>query len=140
MFLAITTTGGQLTTVEQAIDLDGKIVEISGVSFGGMAGGPRYKRGTQMMRTQEEADSLLSSLPPCDILITHEGPYHLFHEDTPHEGFLAIDTYIEKKHPALHLFGHQHIRYTGRVKDTITVCVYRAALITFPDFSIKNYL
>ena len=124
---------GQYKLVDGVRNADGQLLEVDGVLFAGMSGGPRYKRGTQFMRTQEEASYVLSSLPPCNILLTHEGPYHMFRQDVPHEGFAGIDEYLKEKKPSLHLFGHQHVRASGKIYETQYVCVYRCSLITVID-------
>ena len=131
---------GQLDSIPNAVNVDGRVMDVCCMRFGGAAGGPRYKRGTQVMRTQEEMDALLDTLPPCGILLTHDGPYHLFRDDVPHEGFRGIDRYLKKKQPSLLLYGHQHVFDIREIYGTKTACIYRCAMVRTEPFSVTKLL
>ena len=121
----------------------------------GLSGSTRYKSGDWCMRTQEEAARLLTEAPPCDIFLSHDSGYGWIGDkkDKAHSGFKAVDNYIIKRRPKLHLFGHHHIcaqlyirpgvfrtarRSQGRLPNaTHSVCVYGAVLVDLTTHEVE---
>lgn len=74
--------------------------------FSGAPAGPRNVPGNYV--SEAEAERLLSSLPPCDILLSHAPPATLLQnsETRPEQGFAAIDEYLVSKQPRYHFYAH----------------------------------
>lgn len=89
-------------------DLNLKIIEKNEIKIGGISGGVRYKRGMYAMLSQEELLKNIGQLQQCDILISHETGYNYIKTDLAHEGFKAIDNYINLYKPQYNIFGHYH--------------------------------
>ena len=119
-------------------NIHGKYVEYCGYSFVGVSGSARYKHGDYPMFTQRESLNLGKELKKADILISHDSGYQLFGKDKPHSGLFGIDLYNLKNRMKLNICGHHHTQIVKKRFGTTTVCVFRCAVITFPDISIKN--
>jgi len=129
----------QYDGIEGLQDLDGAVTEIRGIRLAGISGAPRYRDDPErVMRTQEEARTVAASLPAAEILISHESPYRMLNHDQAHEGFMGITQYIRKHNPALHLFGHHHIRHQEIVNGTLEVCVFHAALVRTENMDVQE--
>lgn len=115
-----------------------KRVEYCGYSFAGFSGSIRYKNGDYSMFTQRESLNLSRKLKKADILISHDSMYHLLGNDKTHSGLLGIDLYNLKNKVKLNICGHHHTSTVKKHFGTTTVCVFRCALITFPDISVKE--
>ncbi len=50
------------------------LIEHEGVRFGGLNGSWKYKPRGHFLYEQGEAESLLATLPPVDILLSHNSP------------------------------------------------------------------
>lgn len=73
-----------LLTDNGITDIHLKTVTVGGYTVGGFGGSLRYKSGDYyLMHTNEESEELLSTLPPCDILLTHDKPHFvkIYHEE-----------------------------------------------------------
>ena len=105
--------------------LHGRTVEAFGLCFGGIDGCWRYKKTGSFLYTQEEARAVMQTLPPVDVLISHNSPasYHE-RDDGPHQGFEAITEYIDRYTPTLVLHGHQHINAQTRRGTTLIAGVW----------------
>lgn len=105
--------------------LHGKTVEAFGVRFGGLDGCWRYKKTGSFLFTQEEAHSVMRSMPPVDVLISHNSPA-LYHERDHeiHQGFEALTEYIDRHAPTLVLHGHQHFNKQTRRGRTLIAGVW----------------
>lgn len=121
-----------------AENIHGKYVEYCGYSFAGFSGSARYKCGNYPIFTQRESLNLGKKLKKADILISHDSGYQLFGKDKSHSGLLGIDLYNLKNRIKLNICGHHHTSAIKKRFETTTICVFRCALITFPDISIKN--
>lgn len=127
----------QYDGIEGLIPLDGCTYRHMGITFTGMSGGPRYNNNPQrVFRTQEEASDIMHHLPGADVLITHESPYRLISKNPAHEGFKGITNYITEHKPVLHIFGHQHTAFEGRLEDTTELCIFRCALVDICPFKV----
>lgn len=113
-------------------------VERCGYSFAGFSGSPRYKHGDYPMFSQRESLKLGNKLQKADVLLSHDSMYHLIGNDKPHSGLLGIDLYNLKNRVKLNICGHHHTPIVKKRLGTTTVCVFRCALITFPDISVEN--
>lgn len=121
-----------------AENIHGKYAEYFGCSFAGFSGSVRYKNGEYPMFTQRASLKFGNNLKKADILLSHDSGYHLFGRDKPHSGLLGIDFYNLKNRVKLNICGHHHMPKVKKRFGTVTICVFRCALITFPDISVKN--
>lgn len=121
-----------------AENIHGQCVEHCGYSFAGLSGSFRYKNGDYPMLTQRESLNLGIKLPKADILISHDSMYHLFSKGKSHSGLLGIDLYNLKNRVKLNICGHHHTPTVKKCFGTATVCVFRCALISFPDISVET--
>jgi len=86
----------------------------------------------------------IETLPPCDILLSHNCPADIGHErpgesakeypEGVHQGFTAINAYIAREKPKLIFHGHQHIKKTTKLEETTVIGCYGETLhkITLP--------
>ena len=145
-------------------NIDGQVVDFMGYKIGGFSGSKAYKHGLYSVRTEDQAEDILSKMPACDIFLSHETGFNYMQTildridienekkiamveeqkklqdvkskfkafldkvlknkdvsivekvdnsairtDNMYGGFRAIDEYIMKYQPKVHLFGHYHI-------------------------------
>lgn len=121
-----------------AVNIHRQCVNRCGYSFAGFSGSARYKHGDYPMFTQRESLKVGRKLEKADILLSHDSMYHLIGRDKPHSGLLGIDLYNLKNRVKLNICGHHHEPSVKKRFGTTTVCVFRCALITFPDISVEN--
>lgn len=121
-----------------AENIHGKYAEYCGYNFAGFSGSARYKKGNYPMLTQRESLNLGRKLKKASILISHDSGYQLFGKDKTHSGLLGIDFYNLKNKVKLNICGHHHTSAVKKRFGTTTVCVFRCALIKFPDISVEN--
>lgn len=114
-------------------DLHGQVIEWNGFTIGGFGGSIRYKEDSRyVMFTNEESEQIMSQMPKCDLLLTHDKPCF----ETPkyihaHAGLTGIGQYIETNHPAICLHGHLHEKNIQmHAGGTIIRCCHRAEYIT----------
>lgn len=78
-------------------DIHLKTVTVGGYTVGGFGGSLRYKSGDYyLMHTNEESEELLNTLPPCDILLTHDKPHFVkaYQEETEEDKKLSAFTKV----------------------------------------------
>ncbi|MCM1270121.1 MAG: metallophosphoesterase family protein [Ruminococcus flavefaciens] len=121
-----------------AENIHGQCMECCGYTFAGFSGSARYKNGDYPMFTQFESLGLGAKLNKANILISHDSGYHLFGKDKPHSGLLGIDFYNLKNRVKLNVCGHHHTPTVKKRFGITTVCVFRCAIITFPDISVET--
>lgn len=129
-----------LTTLSKCgiTDLNGKTVTVNGVVLAGIGGSHRYKLGDYPMLTQEESIAAAAACPPGDILISHDTAFGVMkRRDTAHCGLKGISKYIKRNKPMLNICGHYHENVHRRFKRCDILCVYRCALVSFPDDTAK---
>ncbi len=114
-----------------------KAVEYCGYTFAGLSGSSRYKSGNYPMLDQKESIELCRKIPKSDIFISHDCMYHLIGKDKPHSGLLGIDLYHLRNRTKLNLCGHHHVRIIQKRLWTTTICVFRCAVITYPNMEIE---
>lgn len=120
------------------VDLHEKTEDFHTYCFAGFGGSLRYKKGPYAMVTQEECLKSLKKLPKGDILLTHDSMYRLFGKDGAHEGLKGITRYILKNHIRLNIHGHHHQMSVKKRFGCTTVCVYRCAVITYPEITVEQ--
>ena len=105
--------------------MHGRTVEAFGFRFGGIDGCWRYKKTGSFLFTQEEARTVMQTIPPVDVLISHNSPASYHERDRgSHQGFEAITEYIDRYTPTLVLHGHQHINAQIRRGTTLIAGVW----------------
>ena len=124
-------------------NLDGKSVTVNGVTIAGFGGSHRYKNGDYPMLTQKESIAAAKLCPKADILISHDTAYHAMKRlDNAHCGLKGISKYIARNKPGrntmlqsvrLNICGHYHENTHRKYKHCDILCVYRCALVTFPE-------
>lgn len=115
-------------------NLDGKSVTVNSVTIVGFGGSHRYKNGDYPMLTQRESITAARSCPKADILISHDTVYHAMERlDNAHCGLKGISRYIAKSKPGLNICGHYHENTHQKYKHCDILCVYRCALVKFPE-------
>lgn len=121
-------------------NLDGKSVTVNSVTIAGFGGSHRYKSGDYPMLTQKESIAASKLCPKADILISHDTAYHAMkRRDSAHCGLKGISKYIAKNKPGLNICGHYHISDSERrlYKWCDIQCIYRCAIVTFPENTMK---
>lgn len=109
-----------------------------GYTFAGISGSARYKQGNYPMHTQRESMKIGKKLEKADILLSHDSMYHLISRDDAHAGLLGIDLYNLKNRVKLNLCGHHHTPAIGKRWGTTTICVFRCALISYPNMTVEG--
>jgi len=120
------------------MNLHRKMEEFNGVRFAGFGGSVRYKKGPYAMHTQEECRELIADLPKAAILLSHDCSYGLFGREGSHAGLRGITEYVEKHKVKLNLCGHHHQACVKKEKGCTTVCVYRCAVVTYPEITVEQ--
>lgn len=115
-------------------DIHRSVIKCLDVRIGGFSGSIRYKPNPNdyySMYSNEEGKAMLSELPDCDILITHDKPCYFTPISTSsHSGLVGIGDYIKTKKPAFVFHGHLHDNYVEQYKDTLIRCCYRVEFFT----------
>lgn len=107
-------------------DLHLQIAEYRGLRFGGFNGAWRYKPRGAFLYDQAEVTRLMADFPPVDIFIAHNSPRYIHDkEDGIHEGFNALNAYIERHAPTMLIHGHQHNNVQSRHLNSQIVGVYQ---------------
>lgn len=105
---------------EGCTNVDGRLIEESGLRVAGLGGSIRYKPGPNQyskgqMNWRALKLGLRIALGPAregrkvDVLVTHSPPYEAGEGNDPaHVGFAAFDRMIRRFHPVLAIHGHVH--------------------------------
>ena len=115
----------------QIENLHGKRIEIGDISFAGFEGGTKYRFGKGVMYDQDETISISDSIPEADVLLSHDGPFHLYGVHRHHCGMKGISKYIQEKKPLFNFHGHYHINRMQQIARTTVVCHYKCAIYDF---------
>jgi len=115
-------------------DLHLRTGSFKGVRFGGFEGSHRYKPDGAYQYTQAEAEALLASFPPVDVLVCHSPPYGINDEpdELAHVGFHALRAYLDRARPRYLLHGHTDPCEAARIdryRDTEIVYVHGVRLV-----------
>lgn len=111
-------------------NLNGKVVNIKGVSIAGIQGSFRYKQGDYGMYTHEESIQIAENMPGADILVSHDRPFIKDNHDNVHDGLKGITYYLYKKHVPLEIHGHLHEESEEILKSgTKVIGAYKVAII-----------
>lgn len=116
----------QILEKPKIIDADLKKIETE-MTFIGLKGCVKYNNNIGY--TQEEAVTL--PLDSADILFSHETGYHYINsekDDITHEGYIAIDKYLENNKPKYNIFGHHHKNCIFQKYKTVCVGVFGCVL------------
>lgn len=106
--------------------------EFHGFIFGWFEWCVRYKNGDYIMYTQEEASTLLETFSKVDVFISHCPPFWINdNNDTAHEGFHALKTYIDTHSPKYLFHGHTYEdgNFITKYKNTEIVYIDRYKII-----------
>ncbi len=127
-------------------NIHGKVIELDGVRFAGLSGSVRYKQGAYTMFSHNESLDIAKTLPPADILISHDKAYadkitKFPSEITkdPHEGMAGISYYLREHSPFLHIHGHIHKNKQYDFEQINTISVYGIAVATIINQKLDNY-
>lgn len=112
-------------------NLHGKKIEIGGIRFAGFEGGTKYRFGKGVMYDQDETISIAAAIPSADVLLSHDGPFHLYGTRRHHCGMKGITNYIQDKKPLFNFHGHYHINRLQQIARTTVVCHYKCAIYDF---------
>lgn len=106
------------------IKLDGKKLEVAGLTFGGLGGSPITPFNTPNEYKDEDAKPILESLGYVDVLVSHTPPYGTG-ADLSAVGYIgsrAVREYMEKYRPKAILSGHVHeASFAGLVEGVLVV-------------------
>lgn len=118
-------------------NIHGKCIEVNGITFLGMQGSIRYKRGPYNTYTQEESIEISRTLEKADVLLTHAAAFDTQSTNIAHVGLKGILEYIEENQPRLHIHGHLHINRNKMIRNTNSISVYKAAVIDLETEEIE---
>ena len=111
-------------------NLNGKTVTHRGVTFAGIEGSFRYKKGEWPMYTHYESLLLASGMSKgADVLLTHDRAFLSAQYDHAHAGLAGITYYLFEHGIPLHIHGHLHKSYrkadpNGAVEQSVYGCEY----------------
>lgn len=118
-------------TIPGLQSIDGEVLHIRGWRIAGISGcGLNYRDGHSHkppvhVYSERRVEAKLRAIGTVDILITHAPPWCVSQdEDLTHQGFKAIDLYMEKYKPSYVVHGHLHKRYRRRVGATEVIGIY----------------
>jgi hypothetical protein len=120
--------------------IDGRVMRVAGLRFGGLGGSIRYNEGPNQytqgeMRWRAFKLGFRATLRGgLDVLVTHGAPLGVSDEDDPpHVGFAAFHRLVSRTHPKVLLHGHIHphgeVRPDRSMGDTRVVNVIPFKLI-----------
>lgn len=126
-------------TIPSMQSLDGAVLNIKGWRISGISGcGLGYKYGHDHkdvfhVYSERQVEKKLRTVGAVDILISHAPPLCVSSDEDPtHQGFKAIDQYMETHAPEYVLHGHLHRRYRKMVGKTTVVGVYERDYLKLP--------
>lgn len=112
-------------------NIHGKKVVIKGISFIGWEGSSKYKNEEYPSFTQKESVIFSRTLQECNVLLTHDSPYHLYSHDCAHEGLKGISLYLKKNPNTINIHGHHHIHSELLYKKTNKIyAAYKCDLLS----------
>ena len=107
-------------------NLDGRVVRVAGLRFGGLGGSIRYSPGPNQytqgaMRWRAFKLGLRATLwGGLDVLVTHGAPLGVSDEDDPpHVGFAAFHRLVSRTRPAILVHGHIHPHGQARADHAV---------------------
>ncbi|MFW6139402.1 MAG: metallophosphoesterase family protein, partial [Spirochaetota bacterium] len=102
------------------------VVELKGVTIGGLGGSNRYNGRTfqytekQMARRARKIQRKAKKMGGLDIIVTHAPPRGIHDlSDLCHRGFLCFVDVMEAAHPRVLVHGHNHQVYSKQDRDTV---------------------
>mgnify|MGYP003288754027 CR=1 FL=1 len=118
-------------------NIHGKSITFHNITFAGIQGSVRYKKGPWNMYTQGESVEICKVLPKADIFLTHDRAYDPGCNNFVHAGMNEILEYIETNVPKLHIHGHVHRNEERFIGKTKSIAVYKAAVIDTETLQTK---
>jgi uncharacterized protein len=111
-------------------DLHLQVEEFIGLKFGGLNGCVQYKPVGYFLHDQWEVEQWLESFPSVDIFVSHNSPRHIHDQDEEtHNGFEALNAYIQRVKPKILLHGHQHKNKETYLGQTLVAGIFGYKLI-----------
>ena len=113
--------------------LNGRTIEINGVTLLGIEGSYRYKKEDFPSFTQKESIEFLNDKPKVDILVSHDSGFNSNMKGYPaHLGLFGITYYLFKNKVPYHIHGHLHEPFRKILKNgTQQIGVYNYEFIEF---------
>jgi uncharacterized protein len=104
---------------------------VGGVSFSGLEGCVRYKRGSSdVLYTQWQYKWLVKRLRTADVLVTHCPPRGINdHEDPAHIGIDALRKWVDRVQPRVLIHGHTYPRTPATAHGRTRIEYVRGARI-----------
>ncbi|MBZ0166564.1 MAG: metallophosphoesterase family protein [Candidatus Omnitrophica bacterium] len=121
--------------------IEGKILELAGWTISGLCGSTTayqhlHKPFAVHVYSEREVRKKLKRIGPVDILISHAPPFSVSQEEgVIHQGFHALDDYIETCRPKYVIYGHLHKRQRHRIGDTEVVGIVEKDYLKIPPAS-----
>jgi hypothetical protein len=122
---------GSYMKLLEIADVHDCFAQWQGLTFIGMEGSPRYKKGP-FQYEQAEAARMMDRWPKADVILSHCPPrgVHDDPERASHTGWEALTRYVERHQPLAVLHGHTHpASDTDRLGETDVLWVWRHRLI-----------
>ncbi|MBO4360200.1 MAG: metallophosphoesterase family protein [Eubacteriaceae bacterium] len=118
-------------------DLNGRMTETGGFRICGMQGSFRYKDEDFPSFDHEESIAFAKSLPECDILISHDGPFVRDNHSKVHDGLKGITRYLYENRVPLNIHGHNHHSSLTNLRNgTLVKEVYQVEHLLLEDGDI----
>lgn len=94
-------------------NINGKVIQINGLSILGMQGSFKYKQVDFPSFTQDESMQFFELKPKVDILVTHDKKFDpdKINRDPAHQGLIGITNYLYQNKIPVHIHGHIHENY-----------------------------
>lgn len=122
-------------------DMHGKLFNLGDLTFIGMQGAFKYTDCRwRCMYSQPEASEVIKNFPKADILFSHSPPKKglLFERVGSKSGLSAINEYIKKHKPVLHIYGHSHQNSIEKIGKTTTICIFKCAIVDTETMKVEN--
>jgi uncharacterized protein len=100
------------------IDLHRRAVRCGPLTFGGLAGCPRYGPGGRFQYEPKDVTHWLRKVPPVDVFVTHCPPLGVDDDpgDPVHAGWAPLRQWIDAHPPAVLVHGHTYPRRNELVR------------------------
>ena len=117
--------GPGLPTKGNVQDIDGRVVEFGGLTFGGLGGSSPTPFNTVNEYPEAELWRRLQSLGKVDVLVSHSPPFGTSLDTSGYGGHLgsrSVARYVKEMKPRLLLCGHIHTATAVEVVYGCTCC------------------
>lgn len=126
-------------TIPGMMCIEGKILELEGWTISGLSGStPAYqhlhKPFAVHVYSEKEVRKKLQRIGPVDMIISHAPPYSVSKDEGPiHQGFHALDEYIETYQPKYVIYGHLHKKQRHRIGETEVIGISEKDYLKIPS-------